>query len=140
MDWQSFGRLALGALPALVALVGVLSGPGALRSKLRHDIEMLEKLPKDSSAHRRLLQYIDAQVERFANLETESSRDWNGLVGGFVSAVVLWAGFLYLIPMDTWWSWILGVLVGLFALVAMILIFESAAKVPRNPKGVRIKA
>ena len=140
MDWQSVGRWAIAVVPAAVALVGVLQGPGALRSRLRHDIEMLEKLPKDSAAHAKLLGYIDAQMERFAKVETDSRRDWNGLIGGTVASVVLGVAFMGLGAYDTWWSLMLRVLAVLSGLTALIVVFESAGKVPRNEKGHRIRA
>lgn len=140
IEWQAVGKWAITAVPAVVALLGFLRGPGALRSKLRHDIEMLEKLPKDSDPYKKLLVYIDAQVARFARIETESSRDVQGFVVGLVLSALIWGAALWLWTLGAWYWRAGAVVVACVALAGMSVTFDSAQKVPRGEDGKPIKA
>jgi len=139
-DYQSLGRVLLGALPAVVAVIGLYRGPGTLRANLRHDIEMLEKLPEGSDARTKMLAFVDSQVERFAKLETEASRDRIGFSIGLFMSVGFGALGLWCATQGGFW-WMFGaVWAWSGSLLSLGLLFDSAQRVPRDEKGTKITA
>lgn len=134
-DLTTIGRVLVGAVPAVVTLVGLTRGPGAMRSRLKHDVEVLEKLPAGTEARTRYEAYLAIQVERFAKLETESRRDIQGLVIAGFLVVGVGAIALYCFALEGWWWWICGVVLSVFAIAGLSTMFEAAQRVPRNEKG-----
>lgn len=137
-DWVGIARAASTALPAIAALAGLSRGPGRLRANLKHDAEILAKLPPDSSAYAALLRLVEAQVARMAKLETEATRHWSMFVVALLVTPLLGWLTIWLVQTATWWSILLAAPVGLLAIVFVYGIFETAQKVPRDSKGKRI--
>lgn len=137
-DWATIGKVAVGVVPAAVTLAGLSRGPGAMRSRLKHDVELLEKLPPESEARTKYEAYLAIQVDRFAKLETESSRDIQGLVISGIMVVIFGAAALVLFSLDGWWWWIGGVVIAIFSLAGLSSMFDDAQRVPRDAKGKRV--
>jgi len=135
---DAIARILAVSAPALVALAGALRGPGALRSRLRHDIELLNSLPTDSAAHTNLLQHIEHQLLNLSKLETEGKRDWQGLIISAVLVLAFAAGAYWFIDRLTWWGWVTGGTLALFALVGLGEVFGRAQRVPRDNKGNKL--
>lgn len=138
IEWQDIARVAVGAVPAVVAVVGLTRGPGSLRSTLNHDIAALKDLPPDSAAHGRLLLLIEREVDRLAKWETESTRDISGVILGVILTVALGALGLALLGYDGWYWHLAAVPVFFVAAVGLYGMFESIQRVPRNEKGHRL--
>jgi hypothetical protein len=138
IDWATAWRAALGALPVIVTLAGLARGPGAVRSRLKHDVELLEKLPEGTAARESYEKYLETQVNRLAKLETESSRDLQGLVISVVLVVAIGGFGLWLMTLDHWVGWVIGVAAIVFAAAGLGSVFDDAQKVPRDEKGKRI--
>lgn len=145
IDWHAVAQIAGTAITAGVALAGYLTGPGALRSRLKGDVELLTNLPTDSSAHEKLLEHIDHQIETIVKLDTEASRDTSGAVIASLMALGLgWLAF-YLFGLDwrPWgwhhvWKWVwnaLGVVMVVSAAACLSLMFDALQRVPRDIGG-----
>ncbi|MGL4173998.1 MAG: hypothetical protein ACRCTR_08005 [Actinomycetota bacterium] len=137
-DLETAARVLAVLVPASVTLAGIIRGPGALRSRLRHDVELVEKLPEDSVARKMLLESIASQVDRVTKLETESSRDWEGTIIGTILVVIFLGLAVWLGGLGTWWAWVLAVLTGVFGLAGLAHVSETAQRVPRDEKGNKI--
>ena len=138
ISWTDAAKTLPAVVPAAATIIGLGRGPGALRSRLRHDVELVEKLPADSTAQRKMLSHIESQIDRISKLETEASRDVQSLVLALIFAPTLGILTLYLADRDHWLAWAAAVFSGLLALVFVYGIFESAQRVPRDQKGHRI--
>lgn len=138
IDWPTTARVVATLVPAVVAVVAFASGPGGLRSRLRHDAEVLEKLPPGSAAHTELLDLVATQVTRIAQLETDASRNWPMLVGAALATPFAFWGTIELATADHWWWWIVAVGLGFTGLALLYGIFESAQRVPRDKDGNRL--
>lgn len=145
VDWGVIAKVLGGLIPLVVSLIGFARGPGALRSRLKHDAEVLEKIPAESSAHAGLLQLIEVQVDRIAKLETEASRNWNTFVGALVAAPVCFWGAAAIAASGPWLGAggvilrvVLAAAVGFVGVACLYGIFESAQRVPRDENGDRI--
>src|SRR4051794_33180264 len=94
------------ALPAVVplgtALFAATRGPSVLRSRIKHDAEVVEKLP-DSEARTALLDLVKDEVEQL-RLDGQGSRNLSTLVMAFIGA--LGTGYLtvWLVSRGTWWG------------------------------------
>lgn len=125
------------AATALVAIVGVLRGPGRLRSRLKADVEITAVMP-DGNARNRLLSFLDDQVAQLIEDETEKRRDWPMLVVWIVATVGLAALTLWLLQRGTWWSLVLAAPAGFLWLIFLYGVLETGQKVKRDAKGKRI--
>lgn len=135
LNWETLGKAVLAGVPVLVTVVGILRGPGALRQRLRHDVELLEKLPEDSEARNRLLTLLDKEIEQLVLVDTEGKRDWTGFGTSLVLVVALGGLGLWLWGLDAALWRALALIPWLFALVGLTSILESLQKIPRDEKG-----
>lgn len=134
INWADVGRVIGTLAPAAVALLGAFRGPGALRSRLRHDADLLEKLPEGSAAHGTLLAHLNDQLERIAKTESEGKRDTSGAaVGGFVAVLFAWLT-VFLYTQDDWWWRALSAIAAFLAVFGLAYLFERIQKVPRDEK------
>ena len=135
IDWELVGRVVVGGLPVAVTLLGLLRGPGALRSTLKHDLALLEQLPETSPARGTWLKHIEMQVERIRLLDSEGKRSWQdfGIALGLV--VALLAGTVWLWGLSAWWQLAIAGVLAIFALAGMSTMFEALQRVPRDEKG-----
>jgi hypothetical protein len=134
--------LALRALPALVPLITLLvtlvRGPGALRSRIKHDIELLVQLPESAPARDALLSIINSDIETLGAYHT-AKRDWSMFVVAIICAPLL--GYLavwLVVEQDGWWTVPVAFVSGLFAVIFVYGIFEAGERVPRDEHGKRI--
>jgi hypothetical protein len=125
-------------VPAVVAAVGLARGPGSMRSRLRHDVQMLSELPPDSPAHKTLLAHVGDRIEHLAKFETEATRSWDSFVIALFISVGFGALALWLFTSDRWYWWLSGVPMAVIALATLTIMFEAAQRVPRDPKGKRL--
>lgn len=135
LDSVSASLLAL--VTAGTALLGFLGVPGRRRSQLRHDIDMLDKLPKDSDAYRLMLTRITRQISRLEG-PLHGRRNWPTFVLALVFAPGSGLLMIYLWNFGSWWSYLLAIPAGLLTVVFLYGIFESGQKVPRDGKGRRL--
>lgn len=123
------------AVPALTAIATAMRGPGALRSKVLRDAEIVAKLP-DSQARTTMLELLDTETTRLKAYNTATGRYWTRLT----SFVLATAGFGYLtawlVTQSHWWSWF-AIATGFVGLNFLIAVFESARRVPKDPTGTR---
>lgn len=138
VSWVDAAKTLPAVVPAVATVVGLGRGPGALRSRLKHDVDLVEKLPDGSGAQEKLLTHIEGQITRISKLETDATRDWSSFVLAIVSAPSLGVLTIYLAGREHWLAWIAAVFSGLLALVFVYGIFESAQRVPRDKKGHRV--
>ncbi len=140
VQWEPIIRSVVTVVPGLVAIVGLARGPGALRSRLKHDIELLEKLPEGSEPHAVMLDHISAQVHRMTAREDTASRDWPMFVVSVIAAPGLGLMSVYLWQQHHWWGILLASLSGLLAVIFLYGLFETGQRVPRDSRGKRIPA
>lgn len=119
----------------LTAVVSASKGPGALRSRLKHDVELIEKVP-ESDARTALLDLVQSEIHALRRWEVDARRDWTSFVFALICAPSFGFLTIWLVQQDDWWSW-LSVLTGTLSLVLLYGIFESAQRVPRDKKGRR---
>lgn len=136
-DLETIGRVAIGLVPAVVALVGYMRGPSQLRATLRHDVEMLEKLPTGSAPHKLLLSSIERQLKRIDLLDTEASRDVQGAVISALMIIGLGYLALWLIGNGEWWGIGLATVTGILVGAGIGSMFDDLQRVPRDEKGKR---
>ncbi|KAA1426466.1 hypothetical protein [Nocardioides antri] len=135
IDWRMVGQVLATAAPLAVAALGASRGPGALRSRLRHDVDMLDKLPEGTAARASMLGYLDEQISRIRKLDAEATRDVTASVLGAVLALVFIWGAIWLIDREDWWWQIMAAGPAVLALAALIYLFEAVQRVPRDDKG-----
>ena len=140
-DWQSAAQIAGAAVTAGVALAGFITGPGALRNRLKGDIELLGGIPAESAAYESLLGHIEHQVKTIETLDKSASRDASGAVIGALLAIGLgWLGFfLFETDGEPWgwpiWAWVwtgLGVFSLICAAACLSNMFDALQRVPRD--------
>lgn len=135
VSWVDAGRVLVGALPILAILAGAIRGPGAFRSRLKHDLDLLEKIPEETEARKLFEDYLAEQVRRFSTLETNSSRNWqnviigSALVGAFLALTLYWG------TRDHWAWWVVATVPAAFALAGLVYVFEAAQRRPRDDEG-----
>lgn len=139
-EWETAVRVALGAVPALATVAGLLQGPGARRTRLKRDVELLGNLPAESAAHRSMLQWIDSQINELKTFETNASRDWTGLGIAVVLSVVFGYLTYFLLARGEWWEILLATVSGVLTAAMVFMTFDSAQLARRNEKGNRIPA
>lgn len=131
-------QIAAVTITASVTLAGFFSGPGALRNRLKGDIELLEKLPPESTAHSTLLANIDDQLKVIQKLDRTASRDGQGAIIGAILVVAFgWLGF-YLLRLNDWWWQMGGAVTLIFAAAGLAVVFEDLQRVPRDKDNKRI--
>lgn len=110
-----------------------------MRSRLRHDVDLLEKLPTDSPSRGALLEHVSLQVVRLCSLESpESRRDWSSFGFALVTAPLLLSLTVTLVQGGAWWQFALAPVTAVVGIACFYGIFESAQRVPRNAKGKRL--
>jgi hypothetical protein len=72
--WQPVVQFSAVAVPVAAALIAISQGPGRLRAQIKTDVEILEKLPEDSSARTSLLGMIEKKIALLVNLELRAPR------------------------------------------------------------------
>lgn len=138
IDVLQIGQVAAGAVTAATALAGILTGPGALRSRLRNDIALLEQLPPGSPAHDRLLEHIDYQVGHIAELDRNASRDIQGAIISGIMIVLFGVLGFWLLNLDDWWWRVAGGIILVFPLAGLSSMYDDLQRVPRDAKGKRV--
>lgn len=136
--WEQVAKVAIAAVPAGTAALGIARGAGGLRNRLKHDVELLEKLPDESEAKEALLSSVARQIKRIERAEQDSSRDVPMLVLALVTAPLLGYLTLWLIQRGHWWTAILAVPTGVLGLVFVYGIFDSAENAPRGSTRRRL--
>lgn len=137
-DWVALANAAVPVVTALVAVVGVGRGPGRTRAALKHDVEILEKLPA-GAAREEMLEIVTAKVHRVAELEAgAATRDlpivWYSIVG---APAFGWLT-IWLLQQREWWSLALALVSGFAAFAFIWGLFDSIQRVPRDEYGVRM--
>jgi hypothetical protein len=138
VDVEQVGRIIATVAPVAAALLANARGPGVQRARVRHDAELLEKLPADSSAREALLEHIEHQVRAITETERNGSRDPAMLAFALFVTPPLGYLAIWLFQRGTWWGILGGGLSATLAALFVYGIFETAAKVPRDAKGKRI--
>lgn len=123
-------------VPLATAVFGAFRGTGALRNRLRHDAEIVEKLP-ESAARTELLELVNDEVKALRQYDA-GTRNWTMLVVAIIGAAICWYGAIWLVMRATWWSVPAGVVVGFVALAFTYGIFESAQRVQRDRDGKQL--
>lgn len=123
------------AVPALTAIAAAVRGPGALRSKILRDAEIVAKLP-ESQARETMLELLHVETTRLKAYQTGTARYWTKLT----SFVLATAGFGYLtawlVTRPHWWSWF-AIATGYVGLNFLIAVFQSARRVPKDATATR---
>lgn len=132
----------LKAIPVLITLTTFLltlsRGPGVLRSRLKHDVELVEKLP-DSPARDVLLDFVHEQAKALTKYELEASRHWNLFVSSLFIAPSLGYFTVWLISEQSgWWTVPAAAVAGVATLLFVYGIFETGQRVPRDKDGKRL--
>ena len=135
LDSLSASLLAL--VTAGTALLGFLGVPGRRRSQLRHDIDMLEKLPNDSDAHRLMMDRITRQISRLEG-DRNGRRNWPFFVFTLLFTPASGLLTIFLWNVGSWWGFVLAVPVGFLTIILLVAVFDSGQKVPRDSKGQRL--
>lgn len=118
-------------------LVTVARGPGILRTRLRHDLDILKELP-DSAARDALLTHIDNEVSALVAYD-KARRDVPMLVVSLALAPT--SGYLaswLILTKDDWWALALGAVCAVVSILFLYGIFETGERVPRDKDGKRI--
>ena len=123
-------------LAAGATIFGILRGPGARWNRIATQSEILQRLP-DGSAKTALLAIIEDEITSIRT-NADARRDWPMFIASLIIAPVLVVGAIGFGLHDRWWGSVLGVALGLLAVLFIYGIFEAAAKVPRDDKGHRI--
>lgn len=124
----------------MIALVAALlassRGPGVIRSRLKHDAEVLEKLP-ESRARNDLIELLRDEIAVLRRYD-QGRRDIPMMVVALLATPLLGYLTIWLAQLGKWWSIGLAIPFGLLALVFAYGIFETAQRVPRDSKGKRL--
>jgi hypothetical protein len=137
-EWETVARVIGVLVPAAAAILGFTRGPNALRSRLKHDAETLDKLPKDSEAHRALLEHVNAQVRDLRRYETVATRHWPSFIGALILAPLSGYATVWLLQRATWGGFVGAFLCGFLTITLAYGIFEAGKSVPRDAKGKRL--
>lgn len=119
------------------ALVTVARGSGVLRTRLRHDVEIVKDLP-DSSARASLLTHINNEIAALVAYD-KARRDLPMLIVALALAPTFGylASWLILVKGE-WWALALGVVCAVASVVFLYGIFEAGERVPRDTDRNRI--
>lgn len=105
------------------------------RSRIRDDIEILDRLPAESPAADPLRAHIERSVLRLVESERTHRRDSGGLIlTAFFAAATAWAVRAAVTGSDWWFIAVVGL--GLFTIAGFATSFP---KVPRDERGREIK-
>lgn len=92
------------------------------------DLELLATLPLNSPQRGALQEWIDAQVRRYIQIESEHKRSWFEVV----------VGLLFLVP-GGWLAWTLTPFAGFLLLFGLVGLVQGLQKKQRDQKGHAIK-
>lgn len=123
---------------AAVSLIGVFRGESRLRAQLKADASIAATLPPGSTRER-LLRHIDERVTALIDGETKKTRDYPMLAVSLILAPSLAYLTVWLVQRGTWWGYVCAVVCGVFALLFIYGIFETATKAERDAKGIRVE-
>jgi hypothetical protein len=136
LNWDVLSKIVPAAATALAALLGSMRGGKSLRDNILHDVEILEKLPEESSPRTLMLQHLTTQITML-NSERLIRREIPMLVFSLIAAPLLgWATFA-LWQLNQWWAYPLAVVTGVLALVFVYGVFDSAQEKYRAPAKTR---
>lgn len=135
LNWDVIGKAVAGAIPIVAAIVGFFRGPGVLRSRLNHDVDLLQRLPPGSPPHDHLLEKIDRQLRTIESIDREASRDVSSAVIAFLLIVGLTFASVWLWAIQVWWGYLLAIGIAIFALAGIASMIDSLELVPRDEKG-----
>lgn len=136
--WEAVAKIVGGAAPFVLALVGVMGGPGRQRRMLQHDVEMLAKLPAGSAAAVALLAHVEHQIDLICK-QAGQRRDVASMAFALVLAPLTGWFAVSLAFRDEWYSKLFGAILAALSSVFVYGIFESASLAERDAKGRRIK-
>jgi hypothetical protein len=135
-DWADVAAKTLPAVvPLITALFAATRGPNVIRSRIKHDAEVVEKLP-DSEARTELLDLLRDEVDEL-RLYNQGRRNLPTLAMAFVAALATGYLTVWLARQGAWWE-LLAIPSGFLTVVLVYGVFESAQRVPRDEKGKRL--
>lgn len=108
------------------------------RNTIEHDLRIWKDLPAESTSRGELLTHIDARVTELMTVDRRR-RDWQGIVGGFIwaivfpTAVLVWNG-------PSWAPWVPLALALLLMSFGLLIAGESWGKVERDEAGARVSS
>lgn len=135
VDWET--AIGLGGAVALAALTLARewATTRSARSRIRDDIEILDKLPAESPAADALRAHIERAILRLVESDQTHRRDPSGLIlTAFFVAATAWTVRAAATGSDWWFLAVFGL--GLFAIAGFATSFP---KVPRDESGREIK-
>jgi hypothetical protein len=130
INWDIATRVLAAVIPLVTAAIALARGPGAIRSRLKHDSEILEKLPAESDARKGLLEVIADDVRALREYQA-ATRNWPMFGFAIVTAAATVYATIWLIARGEWWSLLLALPVGFLATVLIYGTFESAVRKKR---------
>jgi hypothetical protein len=142
VDW---GPVAAAAFPALGVVLAALIRQGpefsdTARRRLRQDVEIAEKLPKESAAYGEMLSIIEEDVAALRNAEARGRRDIPWVISAAVGAGFFGWMTLLLVQQDSWWLRVAAVVPVFLVIVFMYGAFESWGRAPRDRDGLRVES
>lgn len=75
MDAATTSQLFVGILTSAAAIAGFVVEPGRLRNRLKHDVELLSQLPRNSKAHSDLVELVEAEIIRLHRTDIDGRRE-----------------------------------------------------------------
>ncbi|MFI9642902.1 hypothetical protein ACIG87_23065 [Micromonospora sp. NPDC051925] len=131
MKWDAFGQILVAVLTVGAAYLQIQRQRTTPRQSVMHDLDILDRLPKESKARGQLAEYIDRAILKSIEHETELRRDPSGLVIAAIILVGSVAAFYY------GWSASLMVKILLWTFAAFLLALGGAGLAQTLPKRKR---
>lgn len=135
---QQIAQLAIGGVPALVALIGFFRGPSSSRRALAQNVKLYESLPEKNGGRDVLDDWIHQQVVHLRNFEADAVRDVGGSVVSFILTLVLGGLAYWMVDLGTWWSYTLAGMFVLFCIAGIAEMFDRIQLARRDQDGKRI--
>lgn len=135
VSWEVFGQAMVAILTIGAAFVQFRRSTSYPRENLRHDLEILAKLPRDSEARAKLAGHIEDAVIRSLDVEDDKRRDPTGIALGVIFIVGGSAAAYYGFQTETFWRLALWVLAALLLLLGIPGFVQDVTKRKRDAAG-----
>lgn len=108
MSWEWVGQVAPAIGTVGAAAFGLTRGQGRLRQRIEHDIDLIEKLPEDTSARSTLLSHLNWQIEQLAAKEERGTRQLASAIWAFLFMAALAYLAVWCAGQANWTHWLLA--------------------------------
>ena len=135
MNWNAVLTAAFAAIVGLTALIRDWTATQGLRTRIKQEMELLDRLPDSSSMRDELAAHIDRGIAQLVGQEQEERRDPGGIVLAlFLAAFTTWTIVRGVDGTDLWF--VATAILGLLTIAGFAI---SVPKVRRDERGRALK-